>query len=248
MKNVELIQFAAPDDLARAVAGRWLERLAAGAGAPHHVALSGGRITQRFFAEVVKQAGAETAAPGGTKSLPSTVHFFWADERCVPPTDAESNFRLAQELLFQPLNIAGQQIHRVRGEEGPDVAAKLAEEEIRAVVRSNGPAPFPQPVLDLVLLGLGEDGHIASLFPREPEEMINDPAVCRAIRNSPKPPPDRVTLGYQTIAAAREVWMLASGAGKEAALRESLSPGGRTPFGRLLRLRSQTMVFTDISG
>jgi len=103
------------------------------------------------------------------------------------------------------------------------------------------------PVLDLIFLGLGEDGHVASLFPRESETWISDPAVYRAIHNSPKPPPDRVTLGYGTIGAARQVWMLASGSGKEQALRDSLSSTGKTSFARVLRLRTQTQIFTDIA-
>jgi 6-phosphogluconolactonase len=74
-----------------------------------------------------------------------------------------------------------------------------------------------------------------------------DKAVYRAIHNSPKPPPDRVTLGYQAIAAARKVWALASGAGKEKALRGSLKPDGQTPLARVLQLRSQTTIFTDIT-
>ena len=78
-----------------------------------------------------------------------------------------------------------------------------------------------------------------------PQTMEN-PAVYRAVHDSPKPPPDRVTLGYGAIAAARQVWMLASGAGKEAALRESLRPGGRTPFARVLKQRRGTRIFTDI--
>jgi len=92
---------------------------------------------------------------------------------------------------------------------------------------------------------LGEDGHVASLFPHEAETWVSDKAVYRAIADSPKPPPNRVTLGYGSIAAAKQVWMLASGSGKEAALRDSLSPTGKTSFGRVLRLRGETKVFTD---
>jgi 6-phosphogluconolactonase len=104
-----------------------------------------------------------------------------------------------------------------------------------------------QPVLDLVLLGLGEDGHTASLFPGESDEVASSPAVYRAIFNSPKPPPERVTLGYGAIAAAQQVWMLASGgAAKEKAFRESLIADGRTPFGRVLRDRNETRIFSDI--
>jgi len=238
MKNTELIFCEAADDLARKAAGAWLDEIAAAgrAGAAHSVALSGGRITKSFFASVVEQQKQRTVPL-------NEVHFFWADERCVPPTDHESNFRMARELLFEPLQIAGDRIHRVRGEDGPDAAARGAEEEIRRVVPPEGAG---LPVLDLVFLGLGEDGHVASLFPGHSEDP-GARVAYRAVRNSPKPPPDRVTLTYAALAAARQVWMLASGAGKESALRESLSPGGKTPFGRVLQLRKSTRIFTDIS-
>lgn len=236
--NHELIRFASPDELASDAAKAWLDAIefANRMGAAHDVALSGGRITQKFLASVVEQTKAR-------KISLSRVNFFWADERCVPPSDPESNFKTANDLLFAPLKIPPEQIHRIRGEEGAETAAKKAEAEIRSVVGSNS---HDQPVLDLIFLGLGEDGHVASLFPSEPESWVSDKAVCRAIHNSPKPPPDRVTIGYQTIAAARQVWMFASGSGKESALRDSLSPTGKTSFARVLKLRSDTKIFTDI--
>ncbi|MBC8096097.1 MAG: 6-phosphogluconolactonase [Akkermansiaceae bacterium] len=239
MKNFELIPFLTPDQLASAAASAWLEEVEAAqrSGQQHCVALSGGRITQKLFTAVVEQTS-------GREGALQPVHFFWADERCVPPVDVESNFRMAQELLFAPLNIPEQQIHRIRGEYSPDVAAKQAQEELCRIASLNENG---QPVFDLIFLGLGEDGHTASLFPGEPEEISNDPATYRAVLNSPKPPPQRVTLGFPAIAAARQVWMLASGQGKQAALRESLSPNGRTPFQRVLRMRSLTTIFSDIA-
>src|SRR5204862_3313793 len=137
------------------------------------------------------------------------------------PMDPESNFKSADELFFSPLKIPRIQIHRIHGEDPPEAAAKAAEVEIRGTVPLNAAG---QPVLDFIFLGLGEDGHVASLFPDEPETWVSDKAVYRAINNSPKPPPNRITLGYQAIGSAQQVWMLASGAGKEAALRESRSP------------------------
>ena len=92
---------------------------------------------------------------------------------------------------------------------------------------------------------MGEDGHVASLFPGEPNVLISDKAIYRAVKNSPKPPLNRVTLGYAAIAAARQVWVLVSGAGKEAALRESLSPAKKNPLGRLIQSRSNTKIFND---
>ena len=92
---------------------------------------------------------------------------------------------------------------------------------------------------------MGEDGHVASLFPGEPNVLISDKAIYRAVKNSPKPPLNRVTLGYAAIAAARQVWVLVSGAGKEAALRESLDVNGCTPLARVTKFRTQTRIFSD---
>src|SRR6185312_11128771 len=134
------------------------------------------------------------------------VHFFWVDERCVPSTDPESNFKMANDLLFAPLKISEKQIHRIRGEESPEVAVKIAENELQQFASRN------HPVLDLIFLGMGEDGHIASLFPNH-AEGTNPKEIFCAIKNSPKPPPNRLSLSYAAIAAAKEVWVLASGAG-----------------------------------
>jgi len=238
MASFDLIPFEDADALAESVAIAWLNEIATAnhAGKPHCVALSGGRITLRFFASVVAQAKARSI------SLAS-VHFFWADERCVPPNDPESNFAGADKKFFQPLAIPVGNIYRIRGEEAPGQAAESATEEILRIVPRSVDG---QPVLDLIFLGMGEDGHVASLFPGEPESAIADQSVYRAIGDSPKPPSNRVTLGYPAIAAARQVWVLASGAAKEVALRESLKPDGKTPLARVLRLRPQTKIFTDI--
>jgi len=237
-RNAELISFGSDLELANAVANVWLDEVAAArcVGRPHCVALSGGRITLKLFAGVIE--GVETRGV----SL-ADVDFFWADERCVPPSDAECSFATADKFLFQPLGIAKNRIHRIRGEESPELAAREAEAEICRIVPLNADG---QPVLDLIFLGMGEDGHVASLFPGEPVAAMTDKSVYRVVRNSPKPPPVRITLGYAAIAAAQQVWVLASGAGKEAALRESLKPDGPTPLARILRSRPATKVFTDI--
>jgi len=239
VKKIDLTFLPSPDEIALIAAVMWLDAIEAAnrAGQAQHVALSGGRITQKLFAATVAQSRSRKLSFAG-------VHFFWADERCVPPEDSESNFRMARELLFAPLNIAPDRIHRIRGEDSPETAAQSAEADLRRVVSA---PPAESPVLDLIFLGLGEDGHVASLFPSEPDERVSDQAVYRAVFNSPKPPPRRITLGYPAIAAARQVWMLASGAGKERALHESLQPDGQTPFARVLRLRAQTKILTDIS-
>ena len=238
MNHVDVISLPSDAELAQAAARAWLELVSAAshAGKTFGVALSGGRITLKFFSAVIEQARHQGCSLEG-------VEFFWADERCVPPDDAESNFAAADKRFFQPLAIAPARIHRIRGEESPEFAAQQAEAELCRIAPLNADG---QPMLDLIFLGMGEDGHVASLFPGESESARTNPAVYRAIRNSPKPPPTRVTLGYPAIAAAREVWVLASGGGKEAALRESLKPDGQTPLSRVLQTHPKPKVFTDI--
>ncbi len=238
MKPYELIAFPNSQMLARTAALAWIEEVETAVRAKKHycVALSGGRIAQDFFSAAVEAARRRATCFDG-------VHFFWADERCVPPTDAQSNYHLARERLLEPLNIPAHQIHRVRGEDAPAVAADGAVADFCRVAPTN---THGQPVMDIILLGLGEDGHVASLFPGEPAAVADSPAVYRTVFNSPKPPPLRVTLGYGAIAAARKVWMLASGAGKEVPLRASLASDGSTPFARVLQARRDTRIFTDV--
>jgi len=238
MHNLDLLTFANADELALAAASAWLDEIAAAqhAGKTYCVAFSGGRITQKFL----------TAAVGLAKSRAVSfahVHFFWADERCVPATDAESNFRQADEYFFQQLGgVSAEQIHRLRGEISPQAAAKLAEEELR---RIGAPGEDGQPGLDLIFLGMGEDGHVASLFPNAGREVWDCPAVYLAVENSPKPPPQRITLSLLAIVRARQVWIMVSGAGKDAALRESLRADGQTPLARVIRARASSKIFSD---
>ena len=214
MKNFDLVQFASDLELANAVAAAWLREVEATTrkGAMHYVALSGGRIARQFFAALVEQTKRKAVSLAG-------VHFFWADERCLPPTDPESNYGIARQILFEPLRIRRDQIHRIHGEDSPQSAAVQATAELRRVVPAD---PSGQPVLDFVFLGLGEDGHIASLFPGEPDALVGSPAIYRAVVAT-KPPPNRITLGYAPITTAAHVWVLASGKGKEQALGDSLA-------------------------
>ena len=237
MGAFEMVPFASADDLAKAAAREWHNEIqeAGGKGGAYCVALSGGRIAGRFFTAAAEIA--KTRVPAFNR-----VHFFWSDERCVPPVDPESNFFLAQERLFFPLGIPASQIHRVYGEEAPEIAAAKAEAELRQMAAQG---PGEQPVVDLIFLGLGEEGHVASLFPGESEALMASPAVYRPVVAS-KSPPRRITLGYSAIEAARQVWVLASGAGKASALSASLKPDGRTPLARVIRSRPHTRIFTDI--
>lgn len=236
MKIFELKFFPADSELAAAAARDWLALLQS-APRPFRVAVSGGRIAKTFFAAATKLARK-------SPNVLTDVHFFWADERCVPPSDPESNFRLAEENFFKPLRIPPPQIHRLEGELPPAQAVVAARADIRAAVPKNAAG---MAVLDLIFLGLGENGHTASLMPNAASGVAQSRQPYVHVKNSPKPPPNRISLSYPALAAAKNVWMLAAGAGKEEALRNSLMPGRSTPFARVLESRPFTRIYSSIS-
>ncbi len=227
-----LLHFNDSESLTEAAAQRWHEALVQrDRRNPFTVALSGGRTPKALYkAFAVRAEGVQL----------DNVHFFWGDERVVLPADEQSNYKLAAEPLFLALKIPESQIHRVQTEQDETFAVQQAESEICRVAELDASG---QPVLDLVFLGMGEDGHVASLFPDD-QKSIESQAVYRAV-TGPKPPPRRITLGYRALAAAREVWVLASGEGKKEALKNSLADGGDTPLARVLQSRKNTEVFTD---
>jgi 6-phosphogluconolactonase len=233
--DIALSVFDGPATLAQSGAEQWVDQVRRAGNDRLSVALPGGRIYRLFFEAVVREAGRYAG-------VLDHVHFFWGDERCVPPDDEDSNFRLADDLLLQPLGISESQVHRIHGEDSPEAAASAAEAELRSVVANNANGV---PVLDYVFLGMGEDGHVASLFPGEVGSAAHSPAVYRAVQG-PKPPPKRITLGYGAIGAATNVWVLVSGPDKEGALRQSIIPGGGTPLARVISNRKETTILTDI--
>ncbi len=234
MNHYDLKPFDSDSALAKAAARDFVALIdQAGKEGPFLVGLSGGRITKQFFNFTVEEIKSRGTSIG-------MLHFFWADERCVPPDHPDSNFVLANDHLFKPLGIATANLHRLRGELPQSDAVVHAIAEFRQIAG-------PKKHLDIVLLGMGEDGHIASLFPNATKETIECAAPFLSINNSPKPPPDRLSLSFAALKAAREVWVLASGNGKENALRLSLKPGTpETPLGRLLQMRERTTVYTEL--
>jgi len=238
VKKYDLLSFDSPAALAEAAAAAWLTEIQTSNldDRRYCVALSGGRISKPFFNAIVEDAKRRSISLAG-------VHFFWADERCVPPSDPESNFYAAKQWLFTPLQIPDNQIHRVRGEIQPVDAAREAAANLRSITAANEAG---QPVLDLIFLGMGEDGHVASLFPDAAPELVASSKVYEAV-TATKPPPHRVTLTYDVISAAREVWVLASGPGKAEALRACMEGRGDIPLARVLARRSFTRIFSDVN-
>jgi 6-phosphogluconolactonase len=235
VKTFDVRTFASDGKLAKTAAESWLQLLSPDK--PHCVALSGGRIAKSFYDQIVTLAQ-------NRRNVLAAVEFFWADERCVPPTDPESNYFLADRHLFTPLHINSCRIHRLKGELAPD---KAVDDAITEINRFSPRGNNNELLLDLIVLGMGEDGHVASLFPNTPDSITATTAPYLHVANSPKPPPNRLSLSYATIAAAKQVWVLASGAGKQQALKESLSTGGSTPLARVLQSRKSTDIFTDVN-
>ncbi len=235
MPRIDLLQFANDRELATGVAQEWLECVGRTRSTQSRctVALSGGRIAKAFYQAIVALAPSSGFRPDG-------IEVFWADERCVPPDHTESNYALAKPLLLDPLGIPAPQIHRILGERTPSEAAEGAERELARVC---SPAAGQVACLDVVILGMGEDGHVASLFPGDDSEDLKTAPHFRSVV-AVKPPPNRVTLTYRSLVAAREVWVLASGQGKAEALSRSLLSTS-TPLGQLRSLRKTMRIFTD---
>jgi 6-phosphogluconolactonase len=152
------------------------------------------------------------------------VHIFWVDERCVPPTDPQSNYKLALETFLEPAEIPAANIHRIAGELNPAQAAERYVKDIRAAF-AIGDGELP--AFDVVHRGLGPDAHTASLFPGEP--LIGDRQGIAAAVHVEKLNSDRVTLLPGVLLAAKKTVILAAGEDKAAPLFQVLR-GPEDPF------------------
>lgn len=178
------------------------------------VALSGGTTPAGLYRQLV--ARSQDTALGWDK-----IDWYFSDERAVPPEDAESNFRMAEENLFLPLALNRAQIFRIKGELPPDSAAQAYEALIR---EQFGCPPGGYPAFDFILLGMGEDGHIASLFPDH--AALQDTVRLVAPSRSPKGISGRITFTLPTINHAAYVLILVCGSPKASMLREVLTGSG----------------------
>jgi 6-phosphogluconolactonase len=179
------------------------------------VALSGGRTPKRFYELLA-------ASAEGKRLDWSVAHIFWADERAVGPTDSESNYRLAAETFLKTLPVPAGNVHRMAGEANDlNQAARDYERTLREVL--DGPAG-QVPQLDLIMLGMGADGHIASLMPGS--EIFGESRSLVRAAAAEKGGPARLTLTMPVITAARKILVLVSGREK-APMLASILGGGR---------------------
>ncbi|MBN1993501.1 MAG: 6-phosphogluconolactonase [Anaerolineae bacterium] len=209
--KIHFHSFSTPEQLSLAAA-KHVARLSAQAVAARGrftVALSGGSLIKLLGPAIV-------AEPWRDRVDWSKWHVFWADERCVPLTNPESNYYLAQKYLLAYVNLPPAQIYPLDDSLDPQAAAEAYQNTLAQVF---SPGAGRWPCFDLILLGLGEDGHTASLFPQH--ALLNETERwVAAIFDSPKPPPERITLTLPVINHARQVVFITAGPGKAEALAQ----------------------------
>jgi 6-phosphogluconolactonase len=203
--------------LAQAAAARIVTRVAdaINANGRAHVVLTGGGIGTKVLTELA-------ATPAHAAVDWRKVDFWWGDERFVPAGHPDRNETGARHALLDKIDADPARIHPMAGPDGPggddpDASAARYAAELKAAADNGAEVP----AFDLLMLGIGPDGHVASLFPEQPAVRDNRPVV--AVRDSPKPPPTRISLTFGAIGAAREVWILASGEEKADAVAGALS-------------------------
>ncbi|MET0839573.1 MAG: 6-phosphogluconolactonase [Marmoricola sp.] len=214
--RVEVLPDAAA--LAQRVAGELVAKLVSvqAQGRVPSVCLTGGTIADEIYRAV---AALESGADGRSVDW-MLVDFWWGDERYVPADSSDRNDRGVGHDLFDVVLVDPARVHAMPAadEVHPDLEAAAASYD--QLVREREPGDF-----DLVLLGVGPDGHVASLFPGFPQLDVDD-RIAVAVTDSPKPPPERISLTFTALNQAGEVWFLVSGEGKADAVARALAPDG----------------------
>jgi len=235
MKDFERIVCKDISELSARAAAEFV-RLANRSTAPEElfaVALSGGATPKSLYTLL---ASAEFRA-----QLPwNRIHFFWGDERSVPPDHPESNYRMALESLLSKAPVPMENIHRIASELGPEAAAAKYERELREFFRLRGHA---LPRFELILLGLGDDGHTASLFPGS--ETLDESRRLVAATYVQKLKTHRITLTLPVLNGAANIFFLVSGENKAAALSDVLQRSKDLPARRLAPHNGRLVWFLD---
>ena len=230
---------ATPAALAERVADRFLSRLRARTrnGRIAHVALTGGSMGGAVLRAVREH-------PRSAEIDWSLVHFWWGDERFVPRDHADRNSLQSREALLDHIDVPPGNIHEVAG---PDSGLDLDESAAAyaAELARFGSDENPWPSFVVCFLGVGPDGHIASLFPDRHEVTVTD-AAALAVRDSPKPPPERVTLTRPVLNGSKRVWLVLTGADKASALGLALAGASYTSVPAAgAKGRKRTIFFVD---
>lgn len=207
--------FETPQEVVKTLADEL--KLLSEQGGSVHISLSGGSTPKRLFSLLASEAYAK-------KIQWENLHFWWGDERCVDPTDPESNYGEAQELLFSHIDIPLENIHRIKGENEPAQEAVRFSDEMRDVITlENG-----TPVFDWILLGVGADGHTASLFPNKTDYHDAHLAV---VATHPESGQLRISKTARVLAAAKRISYLVLGSGKADIVHEiNTKPANELPY------------------
>ena len=210
--------------LARAVAARLVTALVDAQAARGHasVVLTGGGIGIASLRELA-------ASPARDAIEWDALEVWWGDERFLPAGHPERNETQAREALLDEVDLDPARVHPMAPSDGPagddvDAAAALYADELARNAQPEDHAEVP--AFDVLMLGIGPDGHIASLFPESP--ALYDERTVIPVRGSPKPPPTRLSLSFTAINSAREVWLIAAGEEKSGAVRMALGGAGQT--------------------
>lgn len=190
------------EEIADAIAEILINQINKEASIPFHISLSGGNTPKEIFNYLT--------AKYGTKLADKRFHFWWGDERCVPPTSDESNFKWAFELWLNPIGISHENIHRIRGENDPEYEAKRYSKEFSLITGN-----FQ---IDLNILGLGDDGHTASIFPNN-MNLINSKKICK-VATHPTSGQKRVTFTGEVLSNSKQVVFISTGEGKANIIRQ----------------------------
>jgi 6-phosphogluconolactonase len=212
---------ATPEDLARRGA-RWIADIAAASPGPLAVSLSGGSTPRRLYQIL--------AEPPYRETLPwDRLHWFWGDERFVPPDHPDSNFRMVREALLSRAPVPAANIHPVPTTGDPAAAADAYARTMQSFYGAETLDPA-RPLFDVELLGLGPDGHTASLFPGTRVLVERRRWVAEVIGAKAE---DRITLTYPVLESSRHTAFLVAGADKREALKRALAGDPELPAARL---------------
>jgi 6-phosphogluconolactonase len=229
-----------PDVLAAAVAARLLTRLvdAQALRGRASVVLTGGGIGIASL-RAVRDSAARRAVDW------RLVDVWWGDERFVPADDDDRNDKQARQALLDSLDLDPARVHPIPARGGPDgddadaAAARFADELAGAA-----PADADVPAFDVVMLGMGPEGHTASIFPESP--AAHDERTAFAVHGCPKPPPTRISMGFSALNSGREVWMVVTGTDKAPMVAMALGGAGRVQVPAAgVAGRSQTLWLLD---
>lgn len=213
-----------PNDVAHHVAAWLVEQLVSIDDATVSVCLSGGQTPQLLYATLARLPHRD-AMPW------PRIHWFWADERFVPPSDARSNYGMVKRLLFDKLAIPHANIHPVPTVgDTPAAAADAYEQELMRYYGSREPDP-DRPIFDVTLLGVGDDGHTASLFPGSP--LLNERSRWVVAVPAKGAREARITLTYPALESSRHVAFIVTGAAKRDIVQAIWNGDGDLPAARL---------------